>query len=355
MKKLQFSAFALVTAVALAAPALANDATYSPSNVPVAGVTPFSEDVNIDITSPTSLNKSQMPPYLASVNLMLYSKPDGVADADAPTVQVNPATLSFTTTGQTNSIIATVDASSSTAPGEYAFVVSVDGPNGIGWGSGSGTTINVVVTAPAPSDTSAPVVSITKPDVDGAKYTVAQGVDIAFNAVEDMSSITALDATIDGNALTTSVTGLGTMAAAGSGSFVPDTIGTYTMHVTADSAGGHADQTRTFVANYSAVWLPPVSLGKTSKGGSTVPLKFTISDANSGFVHDDSVQVIVKEGDAVKASATSATGVKIDDISMQYLMNFQTATGVHTYTAEVFFTDKDDNPSKQACTTFSVR
>jgi hypothetical protein len=104
-------------------------------------------------------------------------------------------------------------------------------------------------------------------------------------------------------------------------------------------------------------WLPPLSLGKTSKGGSDVPVKFTARDCSGLFVHDESVAVVVYEvttgGDVARLSGVFGDGasfIRIDDVAGQYIINFKTAAGVHNYRADIFFND-----FFQASKQFSVR
>jgi hypothetical protein len=143
-----------------------------------------------------------------------------------------------------------------------------------------------------------------------------------------------------------------------SGSLTPSVIGTYTLHATATSDGGVGDATRAFVVNYNPAWLPPISLGKTSRGGSTVPIKFTISDANTNFVTDESVEVVVKEGGVTRLNAFFGDGsssVRISPTDMQYIVNFQTASGAHTYDVFVYFNDMNGLPFQQLNTSFGTR
>lgn len=106
--------------------------------------------------------------------------------------------------------------------------------------------------------------------------------------LDAVSVITAMSATINGDAFGTT-SGHGTNSASVTGTLTPSTIGTYTLAASATSAGGTGTAGRCdIVVNYNFNWLPPISLGKISKGGSTMPIKFTISDADGNFVTDTS-------------------------------------------------------------------
>lgn len=191
-------------------------------------------------------------------------------------------------------------------------------------------------------------------------------VNIAFTATDAESVITAVSADVNGKMVNlTTIEGLGTNSVNASGTYTPgsdDPIGTYTVTAHATSAGGTGDGTATFNVNYIISFLPPLSLGKTNKGGSTVPIKFTARDCNGGFVHDESVKVVVQEitngVDVEQLSGVFGEGasfVRIDDEVSQYIINFQTSSGAHNYRVDVFFNDFTDTPFKQEGKTFSVR
>ena len=107
-------------------------------------------------------------------------------------------------------------------------------------------------------------------------------------------------------------------------------------------------------------WLPPLSLGTTNKGGSTIPIKFSAIDCTASFVEDKSVNVVVWEvkstGDVKVLTGlygSGASDVRID--GKQYIINFKTASGSHNYRVEVSFLGADGKLFKQASKTFSVR
>lgn len=140
------------------------------------------------------------------------------------------------------------------------------------------------------------------------------------------------------------------------GSFTPSGVGLYTIKAQATSAGGTSDpdQSRVDVpVAYSTGWLPPLSLGKTSKGGSTIPIKFSARDCAGTFMADDTVLVQVWEGATNQFTAVYGEGstfVRIDTDSEQYITNFQTAAGAHHYVVKVYF-----NGLLHASRNFTVR
>jgi hypothetical protein len=217
------------------------------------------------------------------------------------------------------------------------------------------------------ADTTPPVVNITEPG-DGSSKTFCSGgttVSIAFEAVEDASPITALEANVNGESVALATSGIGTESASATGSYNVMSIGTFTLTASATSVGGTGDATADFNVNYNSSWLPPLSLGKTSKGGSTIPIKFTVRDCDGGFIHDESVKVVVYEVlhnsepislEGVYGEGSSA--VRIDDVAGQYIINFETAPGAHNYRADVFFSGIKDNVPDwilQGSKQFSVR
>jgi hypothetical protein len=202
--------------------------------------------------------------------------------------------------------------------------------------------------------------------VDKSIITLCSGgtpVDIAFEATDAESLISSVSADVNGNAVTLSTSGLNANSVDATGTYTAGAIGSYTVNAHATSEGGEGHASATFSVNYNLMWLPPLSLGKSNqKGGSTVPIKFTTRDCSGAFVHDGSVKVVVYEvtgtGDVEALTGYFGEGadfVRIDDQAGQYIINFQTASGVHTYRAEVYFNDFNGDPFKQGQLTFSVR
>jgi len=242
--------------------------------------------------------------------------------------------------------------------GDYTYCIQGVPPTGLGWGLGEhGLTISVG--EPDVTDTTPPIVSIVEP-VDGAAIVYCSGgtpVDIEFEAVDPESAITSVAATVNGASVALDVTGLGTNNVTATGVFTADSIGAYTVVASATSQGGTGDATADFTVNYVIGWLPPLSLGKTSKGGSDVPIKFTARDCSNLFVHDETVTVVVyevtSEGDVARLSGVFGEGawsIRIDDVAGQYIINFKTAASAHNYRADVLF-----NGFLQASKQFSVR
>jgi hypothetical protein len=378
MKKKSLLAIGLcvVLTLALASAAVwANDTTYDPASTTIEQTRPFNQSFDLKITSPTQLAKnSTLPstsnPLITDILITSTSAPDGVLKAAAESlISANPTFLTFTALGQQQKVTITADVSAATVPGPYAYnIVSqrrVVGQDTVqGWGNGA-ATLTVVVSAPTTeADTTPPSVTISKPTADQS-FTFCTGgtpVDIAFNAQDAESVISAVSADVNANAVALSITGLNTNSVDATGTYTANSIGAYTVNAHATSEGGPGDASANFSVNYNLSWLPPLSLGKTNKGGSTVPIKFTARDCNGAFVHDGSVKVVVYEvtagGDLEALTGFFGQGaayVRIDDVAGQYIINFQTSSGTHNYRADVFFNDFAGNPFKQGSKTFSVR
>jgi hypothetical protein len=371
MEKMKRKSTLVVLSLALllvaASRALANSTTYAPDPKTIEQTQPFSTSYVLTITSPSSTTVTF--DVTTSVDITPTSWPVGSSAAEAAAlVSLDTDSITFTAANEGHDVTISVSVSGSNTPGSYSYTIVSHRPTGPGystWGNGAGT-LNVVVDAPVVgADGTPPSVTITKPTADQS-FTFCTGgtpIDVAFNAQDGESAISAVDADVNGNAVVLStVTGLGTGNVDASGTYSATLLGGYTLTARATSLGGTGDATQNFSVNFDIMWLPPLSLGKTSKGGSTVPVKFTARDCSGNFVHDESVKVVVFEvtsgGDVQALSGLfgdGSTSVRIDDEAGQYIINFQTAAGVHNYRVDVYFNDFNGSPYKQGSKTFSVR
>jgi hypothetical protein len=265
------------------------------------------------------------------------SAPLGVSAAQAEAlISFNPTNHEYHALSQTKDFLVKVTIGSATVPGDYSFTIQGDPtPQPNGWGISS-HTLSFTVSIPTETDTTPPTVVIA--DI-GSPITFCSGgtpVAFTFTASDAESVITDVSVKVNGSPVPATISGLGTNNVSGSGSYTAAGIGLYTLMVSATSDGGSGDATEEFRVKYNVSWLPPISLGKTAKGGSTVPVKFTVRDCNNAFVHDESIQVNVWEvtstGNVTKLSGVFGDGadaVRIDDISAQYIINFQTEPGIH--------------------------
>jgi hypothetical protein len=356
---------AMALVLGLAGAVCAKDTTYAPSPYTIEQTQPFTASYELTVTPPAIM-------YSGYVTTDMVITPRGDNAAAAPPVTAEPEVLVFHPLGDPQLVVITVAATEATVPDTYTYTIVSHRPRPeppavddiIGWGDGS-TTLTVVVAAPTTlPDTTPPSVTITKPSADQAFAFCTGGtpVDIAFNAQDAESGISQVAADVKGNPVSLSTAGLGTGSVDASGTYTAAAIGAYTVKAQATSEGGTSDASANFSVNYAISWLPPLSIGKTNKGGSTIPIKFTARDGKGAFVHDASVKVEVFEvtsGGDVQALnglfGEGSTNLRIDDLAGQYTINFQTASGMHNYRVDVSFNDADGNPFKQGSKTFSVR
>jgi hypothetical protein len=336
----------------------ADNAVYSPSTKSIAGTIAFTEIYALDVTSPRDLNNAgddALPGGITTVlRLSATSWPAGSTQAAAEAlVTFSVPTLTYTALSQTRSVNVTFTATASTLPGDYSYIIQADPPNGLGWGVGS-HALNVEVSEPTIVDVTPPNVSIVTP-VNGTTLVFCpEGVNVPVevSASDAESIVTSVAADVNGNGIVLTYAPGNNVTA--TGAFTASAVGVYDVNASATSEGGtgYASQVSVSVL-YTTTWLPPLALGKTSKGGSTIPVKLTARDCHGQFVHDESVRILVYEGATLKADAVHGDGaanVRIDDLDGHYITNFQTEAGVHTYTIEVYF-----NSLLHASKSFSVR
>jgi hypothetical protein len=355
----------MAVVVGWAGQAHAASATYNPSPKVLAGVKPFADSYDLNIVSPSSLNDSGDRALAGdgitiAVQITATDWPAGSSAAEAlALISASPGTLTYTALNQSQATQVSISVGAGVTAGDYTYSIQGNPPSGLGWGLGN-ATLTLSVAEPVETDVTPPIVTITAP-ADGAAFTFCLGgteVGVAFDAVDPESAISAVAAHVNGTGVALDAVGLGTNNASATGAVIVSSIGSYTLTASATSAGGSADATADFSVNYATAWLPPLSLGKTSKGGSDVPIKFTARDCANEFVHDESVVVVVyevtDEGDAIRLSGVYGEGsssIRIDDAAGQYIINFKTAAGPHNYRVDVYFGDGLLQASKQ----FSVR
>jgi hypothetical protein len=128
-------------------------------------------------------------------------------------------------------------------------------------------------------------------------------------------------------------------------------VGPKTVTFTAtDDFGNSATASATIWVEYGfAGFLAPVSLGKAFKPGSTVPVKFQLTDANASVVTSATAKLLVQKysnsepvGDAIEVTSTSAADVgnlfRVSDGI--YIYNLDTrALGTGTYQIQAILDD----------------
>ncbi len=355
------ASLALLVAFAGAAAAQSsngNDSVdYAPKTRNLAGTFPFERQYTLDITSPSSLNKQGNKDIAAGITANLRVNvvdfPEASSEAvAAQLVMLDDQFMVFTALAQTHRTTVHLDVTSSTIPGDYAFTIQADGPNGIGWGNAS-HTLTVTVAEPVLSDTTPPAVVITSP-TEGQAFTFCSTgtvVPVTISATDAESLVTSVRATASSVPFAVSFPGASNNVVA-NGSFTATGIGSYPLQAWAQSAGGEGTSGVVNISvNYVMSWLPPL-LNKNEFNGA-VAIKFAARDCNGDFVADDRVRVEVSENGFIKFGADFGDGsdaVRIDDVQGQYITNFKPAAGLHTYTVKVFF-----GGFEQASKTFTTK
>jgi hypothetical protein len=166
--------------------------------------------------------------------------------------------------------------------GTYTLAVTATSPNGT-------TSVSKTFSVSAGQTTPSPIVTISQP-LNGAVFTriagsAATSIPFAFAAAAGTGTIiTSIKATLNGVTVAVTPTGLGSVAAGGTGNFSVTAAGTYAFVASATSGTLSGSQSITFTVNETPAptpdctvnWLPPISLGKVQKGGSVLPIKFTL-------------------------------------------------------------------------------
>lgn len=199
------------------------------------------------------------------------------------------ATLNGTPVNFTPSGLGTATANGSgnfliSSSGNYELVVTTVDNNGTASASTSFT-----VNSPIPVPT--PTVAIAQP-LAGATFTRVAGsaptlIPFSYTGqVGNGFTITSLTGTLNGSPVTATINGLGTATATGTGNLSVSAPGSYTLTATATSGSVTVATSVTFTvtettppppaADCGVNWLPPISLGKTVKGGSTFAIKFEL-------------------------------------------------------------------------------
>jgi len=249
----------------------------------------------------------------------------------------------------------TSSASLSLVAGDYSLVFSAASD----FGSATPVTVPIKVRAQAPPPV-LPVVSILAP-TEGQVFNRTEGdpatvVSYSFSVGSAASAVTAVTVAIDGVAQNPVVSGLGTASVSGSGTISYTAGGAHTITVTATNADGSASASRTFTVQQASApvcrnltWLPPISLDNTAEGGSTVPIKFTLTCRGS-FVRDTSVLIAIYEvyadgsfGDPTIYPYGNGSPNPPDYAiaGNHYHLNFATAKGTHRYRIEVYLPRPD--------------
>ena len=353
-------AASLVSSVARAEIPVPNEpgvVSYNPVIKIAQGNQPYAETYDLTITMPANLTPGVTIPVSLLVSVM--SRPAGLPEATALSyVTLNTPSLIVTQPNEIKHVSITISVPVGSAAGGYSWRVTTTGwPSSLGPITDNGHLINGLFSSPGTSDTSTPAITLTSPP-EGSVYTCTPGnpvtVPVNFSASVGTSGqpISGLSAFNNGAPVSFTASGINTFSVTGAGS-VQLTEGTYTISASATNLYG----TSTATSNISVVlvgtpppvchdltWLPPISLNKTIQGGSTMPIKFTLT-CHGDFVRDTSVLIAIYE---VFLNGTASNPVTYSygngspnppDYAItgnQYHLNFETAKGTHYYRIEVY-------------------
>jgi hypothetical protein len=169
-----------------------------------------------------------------------------------------------------------------------------------------------------------PVITITTP-ANGASYLLNQSVLANWSVTDEGSGVASSSGTVpSGSAINIS------------------TVGSHSFTVSGtDNAGNSASETVIYSVVYSSpnpdFFLPPVENNRVFKLGSTVPVKFQLTDANGAYISTAVAKLVLQKysgsepsGDPVEATSTSGADsgniFRYDSTENQYIYNLNTGS-----------------------------
>ncbi len=310
----------------------------------------------VDITSPLDGATFTYQPLVGPLTIPVeftstaeLDTPITAIDADLSGVELAITSVdngdgSFTSTGSVNI----------TAPGIYSVNARASNSEGTAMDNASFT---VVIDAPPPA------AAIALPTL-GSVYTLPLGggtvsVPYAFSGLSYYGGITSLTATLNGNPVIFTPSGLGTLNANGSGNFTLGTSGSYELVVTAVDANGTASARTSFTVNAAVpVPTPAVSISQPLDGATftrvagsaptQIPFSYTGTVGN-GFAITSLTGTL--NGTGVTATVNglgsgSATGTGTLSVSAPgtYTLTATAASGDVSATTSVSFTVTETTP-----------
>jgi hypothetical protein len=292
----------------------------------------------------------------------------------------DPVTLGLPSSAQSSQVMDfTITNSASIPTGEYCLDFKVQPTPGTGVGSAD-TTFTLTVTAPTLVDTLPPDVTINSP-TDNASFSLNETLnfdctatdpteDGAGTGVQSMTgTITACEGGFSEDLSLTNVPALpvaaGVTTDATATELLSD-VGSFTVTCTATDGASHtgSDQKSFTVGVGTITALPPISVvGKLFKTGSTVPIKWQITDGNGNFLPPfASISIVVTFPDnhttynAIAGSGDDNIRWELDTNgnATQYITNFSETTAQGKYTVDVYVNDVCGTSTKQGSFTFTT-
>ena len=189
-----------------------------------------------------------------------------------------------------------------------------------------GETVNISVSSvgpPVPEDTTPPVITISSP-IDGKVYFDQMSISFSFAIEDPETAVTSQTALLNGSPINNNDNILLTQ------------LGKNVLTITAtNEANLTSELSITFYVNHFS-WLPPIKYEKGSstetltsviQANSTLPLKFAIFDADSSFVEDPTVKVVVEGTTAQFTHGEGDTNIRINQEEGEeplYIVNIHT-------------------------------
>jgi hypothetical protein len=347
---------------------------YNPATKVVQGNQPLVQSYSLAITSPSNLVAGAA--LSIPLDITVLSKPAGVNDATALSfITLSPMVLSVTGPNQNIPVTVTVDVPLGDFAGDYAYLIKTSGWSPALSGVDNGATVNARV-SPANSETKTPPAVTLLSPANNSTYTyypttstpASVPISFAANVPFDGHAIDTMRAFLGNVQISVTPSGLGTFNASATGTLAISAAGNYTIRVEATNIDGTSEASAdiTVIAGetppppppvvcQNLTWLPPISLNKTEKGGSTLPIKFTLT-CGKDFVRDESTLIAIYE---IYSDGTTSAPViypygtgspNPPDYAItgkQYHLNFPTAKGVHRYRIEVYHPLTADGSSFQ--------
>lgn len=294
-----------------------------------------------------------------------------VAAFGSPAFLTAPFKLTNPGTGS-QAITFTFTNSAAIPVGLYDIEIVVKPQTGVGVGEPTPRVFALEVTAPTVVDTLPPSVAIQSPN-SGDLVCLNGDISVAFTATDPLeggagTGIVDVGAEIESTGLvfhddisSDLVVSPSLPVAAGVQVTATATeptydIGGFTLTAFAeDAAGNVGEATTNYTVSANVAPLPPISVpNRQFKAGSTVPVKWTITDCDGLFLPPfDSIKVTISDNVSVLIDRYAGDGAEnvrweLDDYgnATQYITNFQIpANGL--YTVDVYVDDVDSNSAKQ--------
>lgn len=288
-----------------------------------------------------------------------------------------PFQLTVSGTGSSQTISFSFTNSDDVPAGTYDLTINVQPETGVGVGAAS-RSFTIQVEEPQAVDTLAPTVNIVAP-VSGDVIKLNGSLQVNFTAVDPpeggagtgvvsvRAAVTSCDNGFNYD-LTSSLSASPGIPVAADTTVTATTavapwlyVGNFTLRAEADDNAGHTGSaTATFTAGANIASLPPISVpNRQFNAGSTLPIKFAISDAAGALLPpmDGLVVRITAPSGAVeeRVAGSGAANVRweIDEYGAvtQYITNYA-IPAIGTYRVDVLVGDVCGAPALQGGFTF---